>query len=1295
MPTVQDIIKNSKFIQDSKRILIEDAVTQLEGSYGLLKNGTFESISNLPNLKEGSVDLAVRKELEQYIKIQKDAGKTTPQAFDNLVKEYAFTYLNRFVAIKMMEERKIIKQSFSRGYESNNFIFYMADHPEDERNFKRGNAYSAYRNFVLWLFTDLSKDEEIKILFDPSSINSQLFPLERTLKSLFEILNNKLLNEVWKEDEVIGWVYQYFIEDEKAKVFHKIYKDKKKLDLRDIPAATQIFTPKWIVKYIVENTLGRLWLRMHPDSKVRDEMKYFVPNEQDKDKIELKPIKEITLLDPACGTMHFGMYAFDLFYLMYLEEIEKAGKDDWPKEPSVKDENEIAKSIIENNIYGIDIDLRAIQLSALSLYLKAKTKNKNVKLDKYNLTHTDIPIFDDKTIKEFVDQLTTKHSVTKKLLKEILPQLNKAYYLGSLLKIEEVVDSFVEREEVSIKKELPPDLFGFYKEGQTELDLYTEKKIIWEDVKEEIISSLETFAETHSKDTSGYLAGESIKGVNFINALIKKHSVVVANPPYSGKRNWPKQLSQDLKLIYENKANDLYSCFIDRSIELAEKVGFVGLITVHSFMFTNSYQTLRLKILNETLIETLCHLGTGTEFELSNPNAQGFVMYALSRNNINIQNKRGVYFRVVNAKQDEKKFALIKELKSYNDRITDSINYFTLDQNELRIIPSNPFVYWITKSIRELFTGNLLGDVATPRNGNQTCDNFRFLRFWWEVGMINIHFNCTSNSEAMKSNLKWYPYLKGGEYNKWYGNLDHVVNYLNNGSEMREFRVLVGQSNSLNAEEYYFTEGITYSFLTVSEISARFLPIGFIFDMAGSSIFPFNIDVFLLLGIINSKVFSYLINLISPTVNYQVGDLIRVPIRFQDISNEIKDSIIVLSKDSVEIKRNREQEDEQSWEFKSPSNWLNGIRDDLNKSRTLILNESKINRFIYALYSISDSDQHIIEEQMNIIADKLKKIEAIDKDELKIIKSYFLEKQVPTILLDDSEEEEPTDDDQEKRKGKQSRYLTFEEICLASGFHPETVCNYIVENKLEREEERYELAVRWISYAIGILMGRFNYEGIEADDDGICVLDEGHNDDLPKNVYQALEILLNEKEAKEVVETINEGLTDNPIDVLRKFLNRKFFITWHIPMYKKRPVYWLLQSSKKNYGFYLYNLKLNNTSLYQMVEKYINPKIQLEKNSYQSLFVQRDTVTDSKEKRRIENLLSKSEELAGELEEFKKNVQEVIDLKFQPDIDDGVILNMAPLYKLIPWKEPEKFYKELQKGNYEWSTVSKQLFQKK
>ncbi|MBV6422082.1 MAG: hypothetical protein DAHOPDDO_03371 [Ignavibacteriaceae bacterium] len=1286
MPTVQDIIKNSKFIQDSKRILIEDAVTQLEGSYGLLTNGTFENISNLPNLKEGSVDLAVRKELEQYIKIQRDAGKTTPQAFDNLVKEYAFTYLNRFVAIKMMEDRKIIKQSFSRGYESNNFIFYMADHPEDETNFKRGNGYSAYRNFVLWLFTDLSKDEEIKILFDPSSINSQLFPLERTLKSLFEILNNKLLNEVWKEDEVIGWVYQYFIEDEKAKVFHKIYKDKKKLDLRDIPAATQIFTPKWIVKYIVENTLGRLWLRMHPDSKVRQEMKYFVPNNQDKDLIELKPIKEITLLDPACGTMHFGMYAFDLFYLMYLEEIENTGKDGWLNEPSVKEEKEIAKSIIENNIYGIDIDLRAIQLSALSLYLKAKTKNKNVHLDKYNLTHTDIPTFDDKTIKEFVDQLTTKHAVTKKLLKEILPQLNKAYYLGSLLKIEEVVDSFVEREKVSIKRELPPDLFGFYKEGQTELDLYTEKKIIWEDVREEIISSLEAFADTHSKDTSGYLAGESIKGVNFINALIKKHSVVVANPPYSGRRNWPTILKNDLKNIYGKLSGDLYTCFIDRCISLTSQEGLSGLVTIHSFMFTSSHEQVRNRILLDTQIETMVHLGTKTEFEVANKTAQGFVMYSLFKRNGKVDNTVGVYFRLVNENEEEKQRGFIDSLDFYNGRSkVDNGQCFSLSKNKLKVIPGWPFVYWISEELRSLFTHQLLGSVAEARQGMTTLENTRFIRFVWEQP-----FTYSESS-------KWKLYSKGGEVNRWYGNLYYCVNW-----EPDAIKVYKSSTNrsiilSKNSKDYLDKQAVGYTFLTVSNFSGRLFP-GGAFDIGGSCIFARKIDILILMGILNSKISTYLLKIINPTVNQQVGDIEKIPLPKLIPENQ-SENLKGLVGLCIDLKKYEYNTREISWEFNGLLGWDDHIKQLLNLNKELSLKETEISKIIYSLYNLREEQINEIESEVGKLSGDMEKVMDLSNKRLAVIKDYYLEKHIPAEALAefDEEESENTDDetDDKKSRGKQSRFLTFEEICLASGFHPETVYNYIVENKLEREEERYELAVRWISYAVGILMGRFNYEGIEADDDGICVLDEGHSDDLPKNVYQALEILLNEKEAKEVIETINEGPTDNPIDVLRKFLNREFFITWHIPMYKKRPVYWLLQSSKKNYGFYLYNLKFNNTSLYQMVEKYINPKIQLEKNSYQSLFTQRDIVTDSKEKRRIENLLSRSEELVAELEEFKKNVQEVIDLKFQPDIDDGVILNMAPLYKLIPWKEPEKFYKELQKGNYEWSTVSKQLFQKK
>lgn len=285
------------------------------------------------------------------------------------------------------------------------------------------------------------------------------------------------LEEAWApgNEETIGWVYQYFNEKDKDRVFHKIYTQKRKMDLLDIPAATQIFTPKWMVRYLVENTHGRLWLRVHPDSSLRGNMKYYVPNDNDRQPIPVKPVVTIMLLDPACGTMHFGMVAFDLFYEMYLEEIENAGLGGWPKDSSVSNEGKIAGSIIENNLYGIDLDLRAIQLSAFTLYIKAKHRNKNSSWQRLNFTYTDIPEFSEIMIIHFIDQLETSHRVTKKMLLEIMPILNKAYYLGSLLKIETFVQDFVEREKVALRQHFQGVLFPEMKKmDQIELDLTTE-----------------------------------------------------------------------------------------------------------------------------------------------------------------------------------------------------------------------------------------------------------------------------------------------------------------------------------------------------------------------------------------------------------------------------------------------------------------------------------------------------------------------------------------------------------------------------------------------------------------------------------------------------------------------------------------------------------------------------------------------------------------------------------------------------------------------------------------------------
>jgi len=1284
MTNTQQIIKDSKFIPEMKKILFEDCFAQLEGTFGISKFGNFESLSNLPNIKEGTESFEIRKKLEKYVTHKKESGVALKEAVVNFVKEYAFTYLNRFVAFKMMEGRKILRQTVSRDFDSNSFKFYLADHAEEEKRWKQGNVYEAYKNFICWQCRELCKDNEIKVLFDPDNIVSQIFPQERTLKHIFKLINQEKLAHIWKEDEVIGWVYQYFIEDDKEKVFDKIYRQKLKMDLTDIAPATQIFTPRWIVQYLVENTLGRLWIRMHPGTRLKEKMKYYVPNENDKELIPLKLAKEITLLDPACGTMHFGMVAFDLFYEMYLEEIENAGKDAWPESPSCKKEALIPASIIENNLYGIDIDLRPIQLSALSLYLKAKSKCKEILIERYNLVHTDIPAFSDKAINEFIGSLSPKYELTKKLFKLVMPELTKAYYLGSLLKIEDIINSFLEKQYTMLSKKFGKQMHFAFAIKKEQEEILFKKELVWSEVKEELRHALNEFIEQANGDRDPFMAQESKRGVNLIDTLIKGYDVVVCNPPYSGKRNMNSALKEDLTNLYPKKNGDLYTVFIDRCLDLTlNGNGFCGIVTIHSFMFTSSYEQIRKDIIENTTVETLCHLGTRTEFDVANKTAQGFAMYSLYKSLKKKDTSKGVYFRLVLENEEEKRITFEDALSKYiSGHNSDKV--YVLEQEKLKTIPGWPFVYWVSDKIRETFQISLLEDIAKPCQGIATADNARFLRLWWEVGIENIYFNCKSHDEAKSSLTKWFPYMKGGKVNRWFGNQEYIINWQYGGKELYDFTPKAVVRNP----GYYFLEGATYSFLTVSNLSVRYLPHGFVFDVIGSSIFPKKIDVYCLLGILNSKMASYLIKIISPTIAYQVGDIARIPFPDQIKYPELIERIKKLVKECIELKKEDTKNDEISWEFISPPHWTTGIIEMLEHEKKLAIFESEISEAVYKLYDITQEDIDQIESEFGRLPGQFPKINNLNGDELKIIKSLYLEKHVPSEII--KQNKESSDEESEKtkdlkrestnRKGRSKRFLTLEEICLASGFHPETVYEYVKANNLERKEERFGLAVQYISYALGVVMGRFEVNGIKPDDDGITVMDEGHSDDTIARVRNVLYKILNEKEAKEVIDVIGGNL--------RRFLMNDFFIKYHIPMYKKRPVYWLLQAAKKNYGFYIYNLKLNQDTLYSLIQKYIVPRINLEKLRLKDAHNKYETVKIPKVKREMEKIIAKSEEFLEELRAFKQDIQEVIDTGFKPDIDDGVILSMAPLYKLILWKEPEKYYKDLQMGRYEWAHVS-------
>jgi len=684
------------------------------------------------------------------------------------------------------------------------------------------------------------------------------------------------------------------------------------MDLRDIAPATQIFTPRWIVQYLVENTLGRLWIRMHPDTRLIEKMRYYVPNENDKELILLKPAKEITLLDPACGTMHFGMVAFDLFYEMYLEEIENAGKDTWPESPSCEKDTLIPASIIENNLYGIDIDLRAIQLSALSLYIKAKSKFKEITIERYNLVHTDIPAFSDESINEFIDLLSPKYELTKKLFKIVMPELAKAYYLGSLLKLEDIINSFLEKQYTILSKKFGNQMHFAFAIKKEQKEILFKKDMVWSEVKEELRHALNEFIEQANGNTDPFMAQESKRGVYLIDTLMKRYDVVVCNPPYSGRRNMNAILKENLTSLYPKKDGDLYTIFIDRCLDLTSKNdGFCGMVTIHSFMFTSSHEQIRKDIIENTTVETLCHLGTRTEFDVANKTAQGFAMYSLCKSSKKKDISKGVYFRLVLENEEEKRIAFEEALNKHLMGV-ESDQVYVLEQDKLKTIPCWPFVYWVSDKIRETFQISLLDDIAKTCQGIATADNARFLRLWWEVGIENIYFNCKSHDEAESSLTKWFPYMKGGKVNRWFGNQEYIINWQYGGKELYDFTPKAVVRNP----DYYFLEGATYSFLTVSNLSVRYLPRGFIFDVIGSSIFPKKIDVYCLLGILNSKMASYLIKIISPTIAYQVGDIARMPFPDQTKYPELIERIKKLVKECIELKKEDTKNDEISWELR-------------------------------------------------------------------------------------------------------------------------------------------------------------------------------------------------------------------------------------------------------------------------------------------------------------------------------------------------------------------------------------------
>jgi N-6 DNA Methylase len=1215
------------FTLDARKLLTQEAGALLEQVYRLdARTGIRLPIPTGDPMESNGAVQENRGRIEQLLDDEVEAGLSRSEAVLKLIKETAFTHLNRFVAFQLMEARGLLRSPLAKYHAANGFKmwlvenpaaeaeYHLGDNPNDRDDFGEAPRDRAYRHFLLWQCGELAK--EIRVLFDPENLPSLLFPRPAKLRELIDALNAEDRKEDWKagNEETVGWVYQHFNAEEKAAAFDKVFKKKKKFEKTDLPAATQIFTPRWVVRFLVENSLGRLWLSMHPSSQFRESLAYLVPLPTDPPPVVLKPAKEIRILDPATGTMHFGLVAFDLLAEMYREELANAGTPGWPTQASVQTEAAIPSAILANNLFGIDIDLRAVQLAALALYLKAKATNKKAVLEESNLACADVAIFRGQHLTKITSEMALPGGFTRELFTKFRDNLEEASMMGSLVRLDQHF------------KNMQSDRL------RLSIDAYVEKK------------------RGEGVDES-YFANETGKGLRLLNVLERRYDVVFTNPPYMSNRNMNSAMGDFMKRNYPKSKGDLYSAFIERCAELLGPEGRLAMIAQQSFMFISSFENLRELLLGATAIESMAHVGPRAFAEVTGEkvNTTAFV---LRREQLEMERReaRGVYFRLVKEPDAESKRTAFEQALARRRADQPDSRVYEYRQGDFGSIPGSPWVYWITAGLRRLFSDlPKLGHSATPRQGLATADNGRFLRYWWEVGDTGIARGSANAIEAELRDRAWFPYMKGGGFQRWYGNQEYCVNWESNGAQIRCFGEETGKvASRAQNTDFYFRRGVTWTDLTAGKFSARLSPGGFVFDVSGSSVFP--VDVELVLAVMNSTWAQYALKLINPTVHVQVGDLARLPLPKQssDFLRESADRAIGLARVDSE-------EDETTYDFIEPPAWPNGVELVTARHQDLAALEREIDEEVYRLYEISVEDRKAIEEELSA---------------------------APTS---DSEGEEA-----EAQSGEESIEA--------------------VEASLTVEQ----LAQRWVSYAVGIALGRFARAGLEhlVDADGLMVLYADHPDDLAKRVIDILTAIHTDVEAGRIVRTALGGNGDLR-DALADYLLGRFFKE-HVKQYRKRPVYWLLQSPKQHYSVYLFHERATDQTLSLLQgTRYLGGRIfQLKELSDQAK--QKEMTTEGKEQAQWRRKSQDAVEEWADLDALRKAIDETSaevivtadgdssTAHWVPEFDDGVLLNAAPLYRLTPaWKKADakldlrKTWELLKDGEYPWAKTAMRYWPQK
>ncbi len=1248
------------FTLAARHDLEREAGQQLEGLYGWLPDGTFAPPAGYPALQQLEEARTTREMLESYAAAEKDAGFDPTVARRKLVRETAFTWLNRFVAFRMMEERRLIKATVSRLAESNAYLFWLADdkdpaarqmHDQGETPVNamgEGPRHTAYRRFLLWQCGELAR--EISVLFDPATLATRLCPRPPALKALVTAIDKEsatpddpaAITNAWKQgnEETIGWVYQAFNAEELQAAFANAREQGQMFEPEDIPAVTQLFTIRWVVQFLIENTLGRLWIEMHPNSRMKASLAYFVPPEVATAR-PMKRVRDVTFLDPACGSMHFGLVAFDLFVEMYQEELENAGRPGWPETASVVTADDIPTSIVANNIHGIDLDMRAVQLSALTLLIKARNLNPRATFTDRNLACCNVETITGGRLDGMIRGAGFPQPIHERILRSMATRLKDSDNLGSLLRAERDLERLIEEERrrVDLNAEILP---GFGESDRLSMDAPDARERFFASLADEIVERLDAFVRSsrESGRDDSHFVGEAAKGLRFLGLVQHHYDVVATNPPYLSSRKMNKRLATLLANEYPHSKGDLYAGFIQRCAELLDSNGFMGMLTMHSFMFISSYEDLRRDLRGNLSIQTLAHFGGGL-FSVGNPGTLQTAAFVFRRepDDIRRNDNTAVYFRLVRERDAEAKRSVFDTALAALRNGNDHSLVFRHVQKDFDEIPGRPWAYWTDDAERTLFrVAPKLSTLYSIDSGLKTSGNKRFCRLHWEVLSSTIAMAATA-SECRSSPRKWFHYAKGGVGERNLSSVYHVVNWQDNGRELKRFLLdkypyLKGNTAwCTHNEALYCEQGITWSSICPKGFVARFLDAGSICSNAGFAVFPGPEHALPLFSILRSSAVRYVMRILCPTINQTKGgvDLLPIP-PFSNKKQELEEC----ARSIISAAILQRAADETAPQFVAPHRGV-VFGDTEAVSRTL-------DQIGLGLYGLSEKE--------TLVAEILETELASDESG------------------DDSETEGGEDEDDI-------------EVQIAAN--------------LEGKEAR-----NWISYAIGAVLGRFEVGkagGLGQGDftkedntklqaltalDGVLVNDRGQPLDIATRVWTAMGSMLGTDEARAKVRAaLGEG---ESVVLLGNWFDRftgqptGSFWRYHFQLYRKRPVYWPLQSPKKNYTVWIFHERFLTDTLFHIRTDIVAPRLRLAEREIADLRVR--AAKDKKAAKELERAL----DLADDLAEFAGNLKMIAERGYTPHIDDGVLLNAAPLHEILPsWPETRVAWKELEAGKYDWS----------